>query len=54
MRYEYVITDHEEKKEVVKAMSWKKMLKNLLIITFLIFLLNWLIIWDIFPRSDTL
>jgi|TARA_R100000049_G_C1890277_1_gene43586 hypothetical protein len=31
MRYEYTITDHEEKKEVVKAMSWKKMLKNLLV-----------------------
>ena len=31
MRYEYTITDHEEKKEVVKAMGWKKMLKNLLL-----------------------
>ncbi len=33
MRYEYTITDHEEKKEVVKAMSWKKMLKSLLLKT---------------------
>ena len=31
MRYEYTITDHEEKKEVVQAMSWKKMSKNLLV-----------------------
>ena len=31
MRYEYTITDHEEQKEVVQAMSWKKMLKNLLV-----------------------
>ena len=31
MRYEYTITDHEEKKEVVKAMSWKKMFKSLLL-----------------------
>ena len=31
MRYEYTITDHEEKKEVVQAMSWKKMFKNLLV-----------------------
>ena len=33
MRYEYTITDHEEKKEVVKAMSWKKMLNSLLLKT---------------------
>ena len=33
MRYEYTITDHEEKKEVVKAMSYKKMLKSLLLKT---------------------
>ena len=31
MRYEYTITDHEDKQEVVKAMSWKKMFKNLLV-----------------------
>ena len=31
MRYEYIITDHEDKQEIVKAMSWKKMLKNLLV-----------------------
>ena len=31
MRSEYTITDHEEKKEVVQAMSWKKMFKNLLV-----------------------
>ena len=32
MRYEYTITDHGTgKEEVVKAMSWKKMLKNLLL-----------------------
>ncbi len=31
MRYEYVITDHEEKKEIVKAMSWKRMFKSLLV-----------------------
>ena len=31
MRYEYTITDHEEKKETVKAMSWKKMIKSLLL-----------------------
>jgi hypothetical protein len=31
MRYEYIITDHEDKKETVKAMSWKKMFKNLLV-----------------------
>ena len=33
MRYEYTITDHEEKKEMVQAMSWKKMLKSLLLKT---------------------
>jgi hypothetical protein len=33
MRYEYTITDDEEKKEVVQAMSWKKMLKSLLLKT---------------------
>ena len=33
MRYEYTITDHEEKVETVKAMSWKKMLKSLLLKT---------------------
>jgi hypothetical protein len=33
VRYEYTITDHEEKKEVVKAMSWKKMFKSLLLKT---------------------
>jgi len=33
MRYEYTITDGEEKKEVVQAMSWKKMLKSLLLKT---------------------
>ena len=33
MRYEYTITDHEEKKEVVKAMSWKKMFESLLLKT---------------------
>ena len=34
MRYEYTITDHgTEKEEVVKAMSWKKMLKSLLLKT---------------------
>ena len=31
MRYEYTITYHEEKTETVQAMSWKKMLKNLLL-----------------------
>ena len=31
MRYEYTITDYEDKQEVVKAMSWKKMFKNLLV-----------------------
>ena len=33
MRYEYTITDHEGKEEVVKAMSWKKMFKSLLLKT---------------------
>ena len=33
MRYEYTITDNEDKKETVKAMSWKKMLKSLLLKT---------------------
>ena len=34
MRYEYTITDHgADKQEVVKAMSWKKMFKNLLLKT---------------------
>jgi len=33
MRYEYTITDHEAKVETVKAMSWKKMLKSLLLKT---------------------
>ena len=34
MRYEYTITDHgTEKEEVVKAMSWKKMFKSLLLKT---------------------
>ena len=32
MRYEYTITDHEEKKETVKAMSWKKALKKVLML----------------------
>ena len=31
MRYEYTITDHEDKQEIVKAMSWKKMFKSLLV-----------------------
>ena len=31
MRYEYTITDHGDKQEVVKAMSLKKMFKNLLV-----------------------
>ena len=31
MRYEYTISDHGDKQEVVKAMSWKKMFKNLLV-----------------------
>ena len=33
MRYEYTITDHESKAEKVQAMSWKKMLKSLLLKT---------------------
>ena len=33
MRYEYTITDQEEKKEIVKSMSYKKMLKSLLLKT---------------------
>ena len=33
MRYEYTITDNEGKEEEVKAMSWKKMLKSLLLKT---------------------
>ena len=34
MRYEYTITDHgTDKPEVVKAMSWKKMFKSLLLKT---------------------
>jgi len=33
MRYEYTITDSEDKKESLKAMSWKKMLKSLLLKT---------------------
>ena len=33
MRYEYTITDQEEKKEIVKAMRYKKMLKSLLLKT---------------------
>ena len=33
MRYEYTITDHEAKVETVQAMSWKKMLKSLLLKT---------------------
>ena len=31
MRYEYTITDETGKAEKVEAMSWKKMLKNLLV-----------------------
>ena len=31
MRYEYTITDHEAKVETNKAMSYKKMLKSLLL-----------------------
>ena len=32
MRYTYTITEHQtEKEEIVKAMSWKKMLKSLLL-----------------------
>jgi len=33
MRYTYTLVDHEEKKEIVQAMSWKKMLKSLLLKT---------------------
>ena len=33
MRYTYTITDNEGKEEEVKAMSWKKMLKSLLLRT---------------------
>ena len=34
MRYEYTITDHgTDKSEVVKAMSWQKMFKSLLLKT---------------------
>ena len=34
MRYEYTITDHgTDKSEVVKATSWKKMFKSLLLKT---------------------
>ena len=33
VRYEYTITDHEAKTETVKAMSYKKMLKSLLLKT---------------------
>ena len=33
MRYEYTITDHESKAETVQAMSYKKMLKSLLLKT---------------------
>ena len=33
MRYEYTITDHESKADTVYAMSWKKMLKSLLLKT---------------------
>ena len=33
MRYEYTITDHEGKEEKVQYMSWKKMLKSLLLKT---------------------
>ena len=33
MRYEYTITDQEGKEEKVKAMSWKKMFKSLLLKT---------------------
>ncbi len=33
MRYEYTITDHESKVETVQAMSYKKMLKSLLLKT---------------------
>ena len=33
MRYTYTITDHEGKEEEVQSMSWKKMLKSLLLKT---------------------
>ena len=33
MRYEYIITDNEGKEEKVQNMSWKKMLKSLLLKT---------------------
>ena len=33
MRYEYTITDNEGKEEKVQSMSWKKMLKSLLLKT---------------------
>ena len=34
MRYTYTITEYQtEKEEIVKAMSWKKMLKSLLLRT---------------------
>ncbi len=34
MRYEYIITDHGTgTEETIKAMSWKKMLKSLLLKT---------------------
>ena len=33
MKYKYTITDHEGKEEEVEAMSWKKMLKSLLLKT---------------------
>ena len=33
MRYTYTITDNANKEEEVKAMSWKKMLKSLLLKT---------------------
>ena len=33
MRYEYTITDGEGKEEKVQYMSWKKMLKSLLLKT---------------------
>ena len=33
MRYEYTITDQDGKVESSKAMSWKKMLKSLLLKT---------------------
>jgi len=33
MRYEYIITDEAGKEDKVNAMSWKKMLKSLLLRT---------------------